>query len=100
MLNGLVLKGSTNVLVIDLLGSSLKDLFNFCSRKLSLRTVLKLADQMLNRIEFVHSKLFLHRDITPDNFLMGLGRRANGVSFFVFETCYLFLFLGTFSFFF
>jgi casein kinase 1 len=38
-----------------------------------------LADQMINRIEFVHQKSFLHRDIKPDNFLMGLGRRANQV---------------------
>lgn len=37
----------------------------------------------INRIEYVHSKCFLHRDIKPDNFVMGLGRRANQVIFLI-----------------
>jgi serine/threonine protein kinase len=60
---------------MEICGKSLEDLFQFCGRKFTLKTCCMLADQMIARVEFMHQTNFLHRDMKPDNFLMGLNAR-------------------------
>ena len=62
-----------NFMVIDILGPSLFDLKkNICkNNRFCLKSVLSLGLQMIRRIEHIHDKGFIHRDIKPDNFLFG-----------------------------
>jgi casein kinase 1 len=63
-----------NVLAMELLGKSLTDIFSNQNKKFSLKTVCTIAIDMIKLIQHIHEKKIIHRDIKPDNFMMGLSK--------------------------
>ena len=62
---------------MELLGKSLEDIFQAQQKKFTLKTVAMIGIQMLDRLEFIHSKNIIHRDIKPDNFVLGLDNKSH-----------------------
>jgi len=82
--------GKYRVMVMELFDASLEDLRRrggTDGRRMSLKTVLMLADQMLARLEASHAAGIVHRDIKPDNFLMGTGEHAHHVYLIDYGLC-------------
>ena len=68
-----------NLLVEELLGKSLEDIFNSYGKPFSLKTVCVLGMEMIKRIQYIHSKHYIHRDIKPDNFMIGRGENEKKI---------------------
>lgn len=55
------------------------DISDYCDHAFSLKTVLMLANEMLSRVNYMHSKGILHRNIKSKNFVIGFGTRSHNV---------------------
>ena len=62
---------------MELLGKSLEDVFQQQQKKFSIKTVCMIGIQMIDRLEFVHNRNIIHRDIKPDNFVLGLDNKSH-----------------------
>ena len=64
---------SQGIIGMNLLGPSLESVKKeLPQKKFSLKTTLLVAEQALNRLFTMHHKRTLHRDVKPENFLLGL----------------------------
>ena len=74
-------------MVMDLLGESLAKRESSLNASLPLNVVAKIGRQMVSRLQVVHEKRLIHRDVKPDNFLFGLGRNSQVVHLIDFGFC-------------
>lgn len=72
-------------MVIDVLGPSLADLLKYCNGKFTLKSVLMIADQIIERLEAIHGKGLVYRDVKPTNFLIGMGPKTDKIYIIDFE---------------
>ena len=68
-----------NYLIMELLGKSIDKLFSENKKKFSYKTIFQIAYQMIQRIEYIHSTGYIHRDIKPGNFVVGKGENSKKI---------------------
>jgi serine/threonine protein kinase len=77
-------------MVINLLGDSLQTIMER-KHSFSLKLVLQIGIQIIYLLKMIHDKGLVHRDIKPDNFLLGLNNKNKKIYLIDFGFCKTFL---------
>jgi casein kinase 1/casein kinase 1 epsilon len=72
-------EGDESIMVMKILGNSLESLFKQYNKTFPVKTIIMIGLQVLERIEYIHNQGFIHRDIKPDNFLIGKDNESNTI---------------------
>ena len=76
-----------NVLIEELLGKSLFEIFKEYNNIFSIQDICLISIQLLERLEWIHSKTLIHRDLKPQNFLLGRENKNNIIYLTEFGLC-------------
>ena len=66
-----------NAIMMELLGHNFEHYLNICKRKFSLKTTLIVLDQLLEIVINLHKNGYLHRNLKPENILMGINENKH-----------------------
>ena len=61
-----------NILIETLLGKSLYDIFIKTKKNCNIFNICLIAIQVIERLEFIHSKDYIYRDVKPENLMIGI----------------------------
>lgn len=73
------IEGDYNVLVMDILGPTIEALFRFCDDSFKMNTLMWVAQELISRMETLHSYNFVHRDIKTENLCIGHGKKSQTI---------------------
>lgn len=79
------------ILITEVLGKDMFTQFMDCKKKFTMKTVLMIAEQMIQRLKDLHQKGYTHSNIQPNNIRMGLEKNNNVLYLYDFSHAHQYL---------